>query len=332
MADYRVVLLKIFAMFLVMLIGWFARHRDYLTAQVTSTLSRFLVDLAMPALIITQLLSTVDMASLRASWYLPLLGGAVILLGQFVGLFTMPFFSRHEQRNTFVFLVAVANWVYLPLPIIYALYPADGVRTLLLFNVGSSLVLWTLGVWTLRGGKPDAASLRALATNPGLIATAIGIILALALPFTHSLEQLNATNASAAMLTAAAIVQALGMIGALTIPLSLVVIGAQLGELDLSDHRPSRTLLGVLVGRLLLSPLCAVVLVTLAARLGHPIPIVPRMTGYIIAAMPVAVSCSIFTENFGGDTPLAARAIFYSTAISIFSVPLIVFLIQRYGW
>lgn len=332
MADSRLVLLKIFAMFLVMLLGWFARHREYLTAQVTSTLSRFVVDFTMPALIFTQLLRTVDAGTLKASWYLPLLGALVLLLGQGVGLISMPFFSRRDQRGTYLFLIAVANWVYLPLPIVDALYHAEGVRVILLTNVGSQLVLWTLGVWTLRGGKPDLASLRKLVTNPGLIATAIGIILALTLPLTHTLEQVDPITASPLLLTAGALVQALKMIGDLTIPLSLVVIGAQLGELDLSDHRPSRTLVGVLISRLLLTPVCAVALVVLIAHLGITLPVVPRMTSYIIAAMPVAVSCSIFTEHFGGDTPLAARAIFYSTAISIASVPLLFYLIQRGGW
>jgi len=315
-------------MFLVILAGWVARHRRYLSAETTGTLSRFVVDITMPAMVFVQMLRTVDPAALRACWYQPLLGCGIFLLGLLLGLLIMPAFSRKDQRATFVFVVGLANWIYLPLPIVQALYGDEGVRTILLFNVGAQVVLWSIGVWILQGGKPDLKSLRELARNPGLIATALGILLALLLPASRTLETI-VTAHSPLTLTGGAIVQALAMVGNLTIPLSLIVTGAQLGGWDLSDHRPSRTLTGVLAGRLLLTPFVLVLLVWLAARCGFTLPHVPLMTCYIVAAMPVAVSCSIFTERFGGDTSLAARAIFYSTLLSIVTVPAIIFLIQQ---
>jgi predicted permease len=53
---------------------------------------------------------------------------------------------------------------------------------------------------------------------------------------------------------------------------------------------------------------------------------------YLIAAMPVAISCSVMTERFSGDTPLAAEGIFYSTFFSLLTMPAIFFLIQRFGF
>ncbi len=327
-SDWLIVLLKIASMFLVILAGWVARHRRYLTAETTGTLSRFVVDITIPAMVFAQMLRTVNPASLCACWFEPLLGGGIFLLGFLLGLLILPVCRRKDQRGTFVFLIAVANWIYLPLPIVQALYGDEGVRTILLFNVGATLVLWSLGVWTLRGGKPDLHSLRELALNPGLVATALGIFIALLIPASRTMET-AASFHSAFTLSGGAIVQALAMVGNLTIPLSLIVTGAQLGGLDLSDHHPSRTLFGVLAGRLLLTPLILVLLVWLGARCGLTLPHVPLMICYIIAAMPVAVSCSIFTDRFGGDTSLAARAIFYSTLLSIVTVPAMIYLVQQ---
>ena len=121
------------------------------------------------------------------------------------------------------------------------------------------------------------------------------------------------------------------LIGGLTIPLSLVVTGAQLGGLDLSDHRPSATLTGVTLTRLLLAPAVTIALIWLVWRSGFAIPEEARMVAYLIAAMPVAISCSIFTDRFGGDTSLAARAIFATTLFSIVTVPAIFYIIQRIG-
>ncbi len=52
---------------------------------------------------------------------------------------------------------------------------------------------------------------------------------------------------------------------------------------------------------------------------------------YLIATMPVAISCSVMADRFHGDVTLAAEGIFYSTFFSLLTVPAIFFLIQRFG-
>lgn len=326
--KWLIVLLNIAAMFVVILIGWVARRRSFLTAETTRTLSRFVVDITIPAMVLTSMLRTVDPRAMTDNWFLPLIGGGILIVSLLVGLVFMPLFSRKDQRSTFVFLVAIANWIYLPLPIAKALYGDAGERAVLLFNVGAQIVLWTLGIWVLRRGKPDWATLRNLLTNPGLVATAAGILLALLVPVARTLENADTLSLGAPALIGKMLVSALVIVGGLTIPLSLVVTGAQLGGLDLSDHRPSRTMTGVIISRLLLAPAAVVALIWLINRLGATIAEVPRMVAYIIACMPVAVSCSMFTERFGGDTSLAARAIFYTTLLSIITVPALFYAMQ----
>ena len=50
MANWQTVLVKITAMFLVILVGWAVRRRGYLAAETTRVLSRFVVDVAFPSL------------------------------------------------------------------------------------------------------------------------------------------------------------------------------------------------------------------------------------------------------------------------------------------
>src|SRR5882724_11202291 len=132
----HIVLLKISAMFLVILAGWLARRRGFLAAEFTATLSRLVVDVALPALVFTQLLRTVDATALRESWYSPLMCALVTLVAWLVGLAVAPACCGKSPRNTFIFLVAIPNWVFLPLPIAEALYGDAGVRIVLLSNVG----------------------------------------------------------------------------------------------------------------------------------------------------------------------------------------------------
>ena len=173
--------------------------------------------------------------------------------------------------------------------------------------------------------------MRDLAMNPGLIATALGIVMALAIPSSRNWEMMTTTEGSQFQLVAAALVQALAMVGSMTIPVSLLAIGAQLGDLELHVHRPSRALWGVLGARLLVGPALTALVGWLVLKMGVHIPEVPRMEAYLIATMPVAISCSVFTERYRGDASLAAQGIFYSTFFSLVTVPAIFFLIQRLG-
>ncbi len=132
-------------------------------------------------------------------------------------------------------------------------------------------------------------------------------------------------------LVASAVVQALAIVGSMTIPVSLLAIGAQLGDLELHMHRPSRALWGVLLARLIVGPLLTIAVGWIVLRAGVTLPEIPRMIGYLIATMPVAISCSMFTERFGGDVSLGAQGIFYSTLFSLLTVPAFFFLIQRLG-
>jgi predicted permease len=326
MAD--VVFLKIMAMFLVVVAGWLARRYGFLKKDVTATLSVLVVDVAFPSLVFTQMLRTVDGPALRAGWYAPLLCALLIIVAYFAGLLLAPVFSGKSQRNTFIFCVAIPNWIFLPLPIVQALYGDSGVSTVVLCNVGAQAVLWSFGVWILHGSANQAV--KHLATNIGLWATALGVIVALIFPAVRGLETLP-SNAPAYLLLPGAIVQALALVGSLTIPLSLLAIGAQLGELTIAVHKFPRVLWGILLGRLIVAPLLTVGIGFGLMKLGLNLPEQTRLICYLIATMPVAISCSVMTERFKGDTTLAAEGIFYSTFASLLTVPLIFFIVQRFG-
>jgi malate permease and related proteins len=240
-----------------------------------------------------------------------------------------PWFAGPEQRKTLKFLVTIPNWVFLPLPIAEELYGTAGVRTVLLCNAGAQLVLWSFGVWILHGSVRH--SLRNLLTNTGLWATLLGIGMALLFPAAREWETISALRASPGGVLGGAFVQTLAMVGSLTVPLSLLTIGAQMGGLTIAVHRLPRPLWGVVLARLILAPLLTLGLGFAAYKAGVQIPQTTRMVCYLIAAMPVAISCSVMTERYGGDGQLAAEGIFYSTLFSLLSVPAIFWFIQRFG-
>jgi predicted Na+-dependent transporter len=53
------------------------------------------------------------------------------------------------------------------------------------------------------------------------------------------------------------------------------------------------------------------------------------MVVLLVAAMPVAIVCSVIAERYGGDTHLAAQAVFLSTLFSLLTVPALFYLLAK---
>ncbi len=329
MADAWVVLNKIAVMFLVLLAGWLLCRRGLLAAPFQTALGRLVVDGTFPALVFTQMLATVSRDSLQASLWIPMLGLLTMALAGGLGLLASRGLRNAAQRPTFAFVAAMPNWVYLPLPIAQGLFGAEGVRTILLFNLGAQMFLWTGGVALIRG-KLAREDLRQLAMNPGLLATIAGIAVALLVPGATAWG--TAAGDHGAGWAAGIVVQALTLVGSLTIPLSLLVTGAQLAGLTWDDPGHRGAVTGVVLLRLLVMPAVTVLLLHLAVLAGLPLTDIARHTIHLIVAMPVAISCGMFAERFGGDARLSAATVLASTLLSLLTVPALYAAIRALGW
>jgi predicted permease len=322
-----IIFAKILAMFVVAFVGWLLRRNRVLDAAMTSTLSRLLTDLIFPALVVAKLIDLVSWQTLRESAHILGLGAVTLLFvciaAELFARATLP----RASRNTGAFLVAIPNWIFMPLPIVTALYGNDGVHALLLINVAMQFLLWTGGVWMLARGAAHAHPLEQLKSNRGLQATAAAFVLGLIVPATASLPGGDAMHV--AIKICRALVDGVDMLGSLTVPLTLVVLGAQLGGLTSEHVANGRTLGTVVTGRLLIVPVFSAAMLTVLHHFGLAGSPVVQNVMLIIIAMPVAVTCAAFTERFGGDIALGARSILISTLFSVLSVPVFVVLVQQ---
>lgn len=325
MSGWMVVLFQIAAMILVISIGYIVRKKNIFDGSLTGKLALFIVDFAMPCLTFTQLISKVDPKSLQTDWIIPIIGFGVIVLGEVIGLIFSPLFARRHSIRTFIALIALANWIYLPLPIVKALFGDRGVAILLLFNIGAQVALWTITVWTLKGGKFDKETISGLLKNPGLIAAIASILLVIFVPDISNIDVIAKSSTDVMIQLIGIPFSAMTMIGSLTIPLSLIVIGAQLGGIEVHNSSDNRPLIGTVICRLLLAPLLFWLCIILLPGLDNMV----KAIGFIIMAMPCAVSSSIFTERYAGDTDLASRAILVTTVASIITVPGLYYLYQH---
>lgn len=320
------VLSKILISLCLIFVGWLGALRlgrgteaARLSAGV-GLLGRLVLDVSLPALAFTAIVRTTAPGSQRAAWLIPLFGFCLCAVAALVGAAVAAVTARPPLRRTLTFVIGVPNWIYLPLPIAAGLYGEIGTRTVLLCNVGALCWLWTFGVFILSGRSSLRAALRAVGARPGLWATLAGLAVGLWAPGVRDYAGAASLPSHPAAFVWTVLFQSLELLGTLTTPLALLVTGAQLAELRDQARPRGREFAAALAGRLLLAPL-----LTFAVLRFLPVVLAPgeRATVALIAAMPVAVSATLFTREFGGDDGLAATSIVWSTAAALLTVPLL---------
>jgi hypothetical protein len=292
--------------------------------------NRFVATVALPVSFFTSIART-DPASLRAAWIFPIAAVAVMLLGlAFSALvFSLSGFPR-EDRRAGMGLSSFGNSGYLPLALMEILpmsLPALAERfgfsvaplyigTYLMVN---SPMLWSLGNWLVAGtGRPRLGE---LITPPfigivaGLAVVGFGLqgpLLDQALPFYH-------------------VFRALERIGATTVPLIMVALGAMIGELAF-EPGTRRGLFGmaatVSVVRFGLLPAAFVAVYFLLLK---PLAFPPAQvwTIFLLMHLPPATNLSVMASRAGRNETHVSFTILATYLLYLVVLPLYLLLFLR---
>ncbi|NLI59837.1 MAG: hypothetical protein GX375_00200 [Clostridiales bacterium] len=151
----------------------------------------------------------------------------------------------------------------------------------------------------------EQTSIAKAVINPGTVSVVIGMVV-----FLFPIELPNPVS------------QVLDMVGSMTAPLSMLIVGALLGSIDLkSIFIGFDAYYGSLL-RLILMPMIAILALS-------PLGIERELLGVcvVVTAMPAAANTAIFAEKFDGDSILGSRSVGLSTILSIITIPLIMMLV-----
>lgn len=285
---------------LIMGIGILARKKGMLNAEVNSKLSDFLLNITLPCLIVTSFsfeYSAEMMNNVKMIFFYSVLIHIVLILISKV--FAVKF--SEGSRKVIRFVTIFSNSGFMGFPVLLGLYGNIGVFYGAVFNVPWNIFMLSFGSMLFTGNK-DLKSMKKIIFHPGIIATVIGMFM-----FVFSLSMPLPLG------------KALASVGAMTTPLSMIIVGSMLAEIKLKEVFSGFAVYYVSAVRLIAAPLITLAIMKLlnADHLLTEIAVT-------IEAMPAAVIATVLANKFGGDTKLASRCVFISTIISMVTIPLIV--------
>jgi hypothetical protein len=303
--NFTVVIKQIISLFILIGLGYLLRKTNHLDKKETGAISKILLDLVIPAMLISSLQIEITASMLSNFKKLFLYWIAFYLVLIIIGSLIAKLFPVNKAKKTVIkFFLIFGNVGYMGLPVINVIFPEKGLFFGSIGVIIFNLLIWTYGInLFLRSKQEEGFDLRQVLNN-GVIAIIIGVglmITGIKLPTT--------------------IMSAVDMLAEATFPLSMLVIGCGLAEINFAGIFKDINIFIYSFLKLLLIPITALLILSYF-NVADPI----RTILVIQIAMPASANGVIFAERYGGDYIFAAESLFLSTLLAALSIPLISYL------
>ena len=297
-------------MCLVMALGYGTRRLGWIRREEISTINKIAFRIFLPCLLYYNVYCSDLSGSFDPLLMAYAVGGVLLTFGLSLG-YTLLTEKLPERRGVMIQGMFRSNYVIMGIPVATALLGADQLGTVSiliaivvpLFNMLSVVVLEVF-----RGQKPKPLHiLGQIAKNPLVIGSVLGILtLAAGIRLPHILEQ------------------TIQNISAIASPLQLFLLGAFFQFSGLKTYR--RELVTVSAAKLIVAP---GLFLGLGALLGFRGVAFVSLIG--VFASPTAVNSFTMAQQMGGDAELAGDIVVTTSAVSILTMFLWIFLFKSLG-
>lgn len=303
MNDYTIVN-QVIILFFLMAAGFVAMKRNIVDSNTVKKLSEVLVRITLPAMIIFSYSRQFSKELLAKGGIMLAYSVAIHLFGIFIGNIIYRKYPRNT-KNILKFATIYSNCGYMGLPVLEALYGQTGVFYGSIYVTVFNILTWTNGVMIFTG-KRDVKSIKKALVTPGIIAIFIGLAVfffSIKLPYP--------------------VLKTLEILGTMTTPLSMLIIGALIANTEFKSLFSGFTLYYVTAIRLIILPLLVLAVLKAAGITDHV------LSGSCIAtaAMPAAANTAVFAERYDGDSVFASRIVAFQTILSMITIPAILMLV-----
>lgn len=310
--DFFAVLQRMIELFLIIVIGYGVRKANVIGTEGRGILTKLVLNISLPGTILSAVMNASSLPESKELIFIVLVAAL-----SYVVLFAFAFVTpkllgvKKEQVGIYRFMMAFGNVGFIGFPVIDAIFGAEAVFYTSVFNLPFNLLCFSVGAAFVKQSSKDAAGQkkekwdakkwRSILVTPCMIASVISVIMAFA--------RLGAPSWLASTAS---------MLGAVTTPVALLIIGMALAEMPVKEmfSNPRIYLFSAL--RLLALP--AVTLLIFSSFVSDPL-----LLGIctVISAMPVATSGTMLCMQYDSDEKLMAQGTFISTLFAIVTIPIV---------
>ena len=297
-----VVMLTLFAL---VVVGYIAGKLGYLGGDFDRQLSRLVINITCPALILSSAMTgelpdrqfILPLLLISLITYI-ILTGAAFLLPRYLT-------KKKDDEGAIGFALMFGNVGFMGYPVVASIFGHEAVFYAAVLNVVNTFAVFTIGT-ILITGRSDVEQKRfekkVLYSTPMLAAY-----------LTMAIVALEIDNIPEA------ISQPLTMLGNITVPAALLIIGSSMSNLSLRTMLGNATVYTTTLFRLAILP---VGIHFVMRALGFS-PFVVNINTLVIA-MPVATYGTILCLKYQKDTTMITEVTFITTLLSMISIPLLV--------
>jgi predicted permease len=170
---------KILFVILVMATGILAKKMKWISEEGEKDMSRLMIDFIWPSMIFSSIIRNLSAGDILSNLWLPVLALVTHLTGYALGLLVARLAGyAGERRKIFLFHATMNNFLVMALPFAQFFLPGKGAALLAVANLGSIILLWTLGVTIVAGNLGLRRTVRNV-FSPGMIATVAAVFFVL---------------------------------------------------------------------------------------------------------------------------------------------------------
>ena len=299
--DFQVIATTMCSLIIIVIAGFVSHKRGIINEEFERKLSGFVIKVTCPALLISSTMGD----KMPDREHIPML--LLVSLLTYVILIPLAYVQpvlmrvKRDLRGMYSFMLTYSNVGFIGYPVVASIFGSDAVFYACILNVFNTITVFIWGVMFISGENLKDGFRFRLFISPAMIATYISVIIVV----------LN-------LHTPKAIAMPLSILGNMTVPSSLIVIGAALAEI------PTRKMVGtphifmMCFLKLLVLPLLvyyAMIMIGIDTRISS--------INMILIAMPVASFGTMFCMQMGKDETTMSQGTFWTSLLSVVIIPLL---------
>ena len=304
---------SILSILIMISLGYYLTHISWFDKTTSDVFSWLIINISLPALIIYNLLTSFAKDELLYMWSsltIPLIG---IIISYLIAIVVANLISiEDDQKGLFCALFTFSNTVFIGMPVNLAFFGKESISIATLYYIAHTTFFWTVAIYGIKRdrGNNDGKfiSIKRIKKifSPVLIAYLVANLLIF---FEISLAKF--------------IIDTAKYLSDMTTPLSMLFLGITLYKVELNSFKIDKKLIALLAGTFIITPAAVYMAVFFSGR-----PSLMQKVFILEAAMPAMATTPIVARVYGKNHEYAALVVGLTTIISIFVIPLYLFLLS----